>query len=81
MKKVPIKDGMNESHLRSVKLVVALSQKSRQNVYIHNLELLKNNKFQTTDHSEKRIWRHRKFYLTKITFILQNVTFGRENAF
>ena len=41
MKKVPIKDGMNESHLRSVKLVVALSQKSRQNVYVHNLELLK----------------------------------------
>ena len=55
MKKVPIKDEMNEGYLRSVKLVVALSQKSRQNVYIHNLELLKNNKFQTTDHSEKRI--------------------------
>ena len=41
MKKVPIKDEMNEAHLRSAKLVVALSQKSRQNVYVHNLELLK----------------------------------------
>ena len=41
MKKVPIKDEMNEGYLRSVKLVVALSQKSRQNVYVHNLELLK----------------------------------------
>ena len=81
MKKVPIKDGMNESHLRSVKLVVALSQKTHQNTHVYNLELLKNNKFQTSNHSEKRIWRHRKFYLTKITFILKSVTIGREKAF
>ena len=80
-KKVSIKDEMNEAYLRGVKLVVALSQKTHQNTHVYNLELLKNNKFKTSDHSEKRIWRHRKFYLTKITFILKNVTFGREKAF
>ena len=81
MKKVPIRDGRNEDYLKSVKLTVALSQKTYQNVYVYNFQLLKNNKFQTSDQSEKRIWRHRKFYLTKITFILKNVTFGREKAF